>query len=103
MRRAKVLVNGTEAGILEKTGQGEEYIFRYREDYRGDPISLTMPTEKREYRFNHFPPFFDGVLPEGAMLEALLRGKKIDRKDFFSQLVAVGQDLIGSVTVEEIS
>ena len=102
MRRAKVLVNGTEAGILEETRRGEEYVYRYREDYHGTPVSLTMPTAKREYRFNHFPPFFDGVLPEGVMLESLLRQKKIDRNDLFSQLLAVGDDLVGSVTVEEM-
>lgn len=102
MRKAKVLVNATEAGILEETKRGEEYVFRYGEDYHGAPVSLTMPTVKREYRFNRFPPFFDGVLPEGVMLESLLRQKKIDRNDLFSQLLAVGDDLVGSVTVEEM-
>ncbi|MGQ3891658.1 hypothetical protein [Legionella sp. CNM-4043-24] len=35
------------------------------------------------------------------MLEALLRKYKIDRNDCFSQLVLVGQDVVGAVTIEE--
>src|SRR5437867_12759132 len=102
MRRAKVFVGGVEAGILEERERGTEYIFRYLESYQGDPVSLTMPIEERELRFDRFPPFFDGVLPEGVMLDGLLRQRKIDKDDFFSQLVAVGQDLVGAVTVEEM-
>jgi serine/threonine-protein kinase HipA len=36
------------------------------------------------------------------MLDALLRQQKIDRNDLFGQLVTVGRDLVGAVTVEEI-
>jgi serine/threonine-protein kinase HipA len=52
------------------------------------------------YEFKTFPPFFDGLLPEGAQLEGLLRLKKLDRSDYFGQLISVGQDLVGAVTVE---
>jgi serine/threonine-protein kinase HipA len=102
MRRAKVFVDGIEAGVLEELKQSTEYVFRYLESYRGIPVSLTMPVETREIHFDRFPPFFDGVLPEGVMLDGLLRQRKIDKDDLFSQLVAVGNDLIGSITVEEI-
>jgi serine/threonine-protein kinase HipA len=42
---------------------------------------------------------FDGLLPEGAQLEALLKTHKIDRNDYFKQLVTVGRDLVGSLSV----
>ncbi len=48
-----------------------------------------------------FPPFFDGLLPEGILLEGLLKQRKIDKYDYFSQIVAVGNDLVGAVTVRE--
>ncbi|MBB5347525.1 HipA-like protein [Desulfoprunum benzoelyticum] len=35
-------------------------------------------------------------------LEGLLKQRKIDRDDKFSQLVAVGTDTVGAVTVAEI-
>ena len=99
MRRARVDVSGVPAGLLEELQAGLQYVFQYDEGYTGPPASLTMPTSKREYRFTSFPPFFDGLLPEGAQLEALLRLNKIDRNDLFSQLLAVGRDLVGAVTV----
>ena len=61
-----------------------------------------MPVEQKEFEFNEFPPFFDGLLPEGIMLESLLKQKKIDKTDYFSQLIAVGADMVGAVTVEEV-
>ncbi len=101
MREARVKVNGVEAGVLQELDRGSNYVFRYFEEYSGDPVSLTMPVESREKHFDRFPSFFDGVLPEGEMLEGLHRISKIDKDDYFSQLVAVGGDLVGAVTVEE--
>lgn len=94
-------MHGVPAGILEERVPGKQYAFRYLESYAGPPVSLTMPLQTGEYLFNSFPPFFDGLLPEGVQLEALLRQNKIDRHDHFSQLVAVGNDLVGAVTVRE--
>ena len=101
MRRAKVFVGQIFAGILEEREKGKSYTFRYNDDYKGEPVSLTMPVKGREFSYDTFPPFFDGVLPEGAHLEALLRQAKIDRTDLFSQLLTVGKDLVGNVTVTE--
>jgi serine/threonine-protein kinase HipA len=103
MRKAEVYLNGTGAGILTELATGSEYLFEYHEDYSGPGISRTMPTRARIYRFSEFPPFFDGLLPEGIQLEGLLKIKKIDRNDFFSQLIAVGQDMVGAVTIKEIA
>jgi serine/threonine-protein kinase HipA len=101
MREAEVFVEGAFAGKLEEAERGKKYVFRYSEGYAGRPVSLAMPTTKREYVYESFPPFFDGVLPEGVMLEALLKQRKIDRNDLFGQLVAVGEDLVGAVSVKD--
>lgn len=100
MRKAEVFVHGIHAGDLEELVQGKSYRFCYLKDYNGPPVSLTMPVKSREFLFKHFPPFFDGVLPEGILLEGLLKQKKIDKYDYFSQLVAVGCDLVGAVSVQ---
>jgi serine/threonine-protein kinase HipA len=102
MRKANVKMHAVPAGILEEQERGAFYAFCYFQEYAGPPISLTMPLSTREYAFAGFPPFFEGLLPEGAQLEGLLRQRKIDRDDLFSQLTAVGNDLVGAVTVEEI-
>ena len=80
MRKAEVFMHGVQAGVLEELVPGKSY---------------------REFFFQNFPPFFDGLLQEGILLEGLLKQKKIDKYDYFSQLVAVGNDLVGAVTVQE--
>lgn len=99
MKKARVLVNGIFAGILEKLKS--KYIFTYDETYQGHPVSLAMPLKNKRYEYDKFPPFFEGLLPEGEMLEALLRKYKLDKKDYFGQLMKVGQDVVGAVTIEE--
>jgi serine/threonine-protein kinase HipA len=101
VRCAQILMHGQLAGTLEEIEQGKRYQFRYSKEYQGEPISLTMPVEATTYEFDRFPPFFDGLLPEGPMLDGLLRQNKIDAHDLFSQLVAVGQELVGAVTVKK--
>ena len=71
-------------------------------DYSGEPVSLTMPVSNTPYKFDCFPQFFDGLLPEGGQLEGLLKIYKIDKSDYFTQLIVTGQDLVGAVTVEEM-
>jgi serine/threonine-protein kinase HipA len=101
MRRARILVHGRPAGYLMEVERGALYRFAYEPDYDGQPVSLTMPVSKERFEFSGFPPFFDGMLPEGVQLEALLRLRKLDRDDLFGQLLAVGEDLIGAVTAED--
>ncbi len=101
MRRAEVFLAGTLAGHLIEGAEGSEYRFQYASGYSGPSISLTMPVRAEPYLFAEFPPFFDGLLPEGFQLEALLRQKKLDRNDRFGQLLIVGTDTVGAVTVRE--
>ena len=103
MRKAKIFVKGVEAGTLTELKRGKEYVFEYLNEYEGIEISRTMPTNVKVYNYDKFPPFFDGLLPEGFQLEGLLKIRKIDKNDLLSQLTAVGEDLVGVVTVKEIA
>ena len=98
LRCAEVRQAGTCAGYLQELPEGG-CRFTYLEDYTGAPVSLTLPVRREPYVFAGFPPVFDGLLPEGPQLEALLRTHKIDRSDAFAQLVTVGADLVGSLSV----
>ena len=101
MRKALLKVHGVEAGVLEELG-GEKYRVTYLPNYDGSPVSLTMPIRKNGYEFNQFPPFFEGLLPEGIMLDALLRKYKLDKNDYLGQLLTVGHDVVGAVSIEEL-
>ena len=98
MKEADVFVHGRCAGRLVEEAPGRRYTFTYEAAYEGAPVSLTMPVRDDPYRFDRFPPFFDGLLPEGWQLEALLRRRKLDRMDHMGQLLAVGMDTVGAVS-----
>ena len=95
------MVHGNRAGVLTEVSPAE-YYFEYDENYEGEAVSLTMPLNHKKYGYKSFPPFFEGLLPEGIMLEGLLRIAKIDKIDYFSQLIATGNDLVGAVTVKSM-
>ena len=86
------------AGVLTQENL-TSYTFQYDPAYNGPAVSLTMPIKDHPYSFNGFPPFFDGLLPEGIQLDGLLKTYKIDRLDYFTQLTAIGIDLVGAVTI----
>jgi len=100
-RRARIFQHGELAGVLEELADGG-WRFVYEPGYSGAPVSLTMSVRGEAWLFPDFPPVFEGLLPEGPQLEALLRTCKIDRRDAFAQLVVVGGDLVGSLTAAEI-
>ncbi|MCK5821438.1 MAG: HipA N-terminal domain-containing protein [Bacteroidales bacterium] len=102
MRIARISINRQEAGILKELVFSKRYVFEYTKGYTGPPVSLTMPLDHGVFEFDSFPSFFDGLLPEGHQLDGLLKFGKIDRNDFFAQLIAVGDDLVGNVSVKEM-
>jgi serine/threonine-protein kinase HipA len=100
MKKAEIYVDGQLAGWLIEEDKFR-YRFEYDTNYQGNPISLTMPLTKRKYEYGQFPPFFDGLLPEGIMLAMLLKQGKLDSHDYLGQLIRVGEDLVGNITVRE--
>lgn len=100
--RAEISQHGQPAGVLQGLTDGT-WTFTYSPAYTGQAVSLTLPLRREPYQFTSFPSIFEGLLPEGPQLETLLRKHKIDRNDPFRQLVTVGEDLVGSLTVREIT
>lgn len=102
MKTARIYQHKQLAGRLEMGDDGA-CRFIYEAGYRGEPVSLTMPVTQRIWDFSGFPAPFEGLLPEGIQLDALLRQRKLDRTDLFGQLLAVGGDVVGSLRIEEAS
>ncbi len=101
MRKADVCQQGEFAGTLEEI-DGSHYRFVYASGYDGEPISLALPVRDAPYEFDKFPALFEGLLPEGLQLEALLRTYKVDKQDMFQQMLIVGEDVVGSLTIREV-
>lgn len=101
MKQAKIYMYERLAGILTEDDEG--YSFAYDSDYLNDgntePISLTMPLTDRPYRDKVLMPFFDGLIPEGWLLDIAERSWKINYRDRFSLLLACCKDCIGAVSV----
>lgn len=101
MKRAKVFINSTLAGVLTEDDMG--YEFRYDSDYlksdKAEAVSLTIPLTDKPYRNNVLFPFFDGLIPEGWLLDIAEQSWKISARDRFSLLLACCKDCIGNVSI----
>ena len=101
IRQGTVYVRNVPAGILQETDSG--YLFRYHADYlnREDAsaVSLTMPLRPEPYVSYTLFPFFDGLIPEGWLLDVACRNWKINQRDRFGLLLVACKDCIGSVAV----
>lgn len=102
-RSAYVYVRNHFAGILSETDSG--YQFVYEKDYltseEAAPVSLTLPLSTEPYLSTTLFPFFDGLIPEGWLLNVVSRNWKIDVKDRFGLLLVACKDCIGSVSIQE--
>ena len=92
------------AGLLMQDEDG--YHFSYDKTYLADPgarpISLTFPLRESTYRSNILFPFFDGLIPEGWLLDIAEKNWKLNRRDRMGLLMACCRDCIGAVSVEAV-
>ena len=102
-RTAYVYVRNTFAGILSETEEGYSFVYdeKYLESDGAISVSLTLPKQKEPYTSRILFPFFDGLIPEGWLLEIVSRNWKIDRNDRFGLLLSACHDSIGNVSVRE--
>ena len=104
-KRGKVFVEKNFAGIIEqKEGL---YSFIYDEDYlkstNPKPVSLTLPLRKEAFEQKTMIPFFDGLIPEGWLLNIITENWKIKPRDRMGLLLLACKDCIGDVSVVDIS
>lgn len=101
MKQAKIYNHNLLAGVLTEDENG--YTFQYDAAYlqsdEAEAISLTMPLTEKPYNENILFPFFDGLIPEGWLLDIAEKSWKINRRDRMSLLLACCRDCIGSVSV----
>ena len=104
MRKAAIKIQNDIAGYLVQDEQG--YQFNYDDTYlkkeNASAISLTMPISQKIYNSKILFPFFDGLIPEGWLLDIAEKNWKLNTRDRMGLLLSCCKDCIGAVSVHEV-
>ncbi len=91
------------AGVLTETDAGE-YVFAYDAAYvkhhPNDFITFSMPVREEPYTENRLFPFFEGLIPEGWLLDIASESWKINKNDRMGLVLACCRNCIGAVSVQ---
>jgi serine/threonine-protein kinase HipA len=100
MLKGNVYYKDVLAGVIEETDRG--FLFTYDRAYvnkQQPPISALLPLRTEPYESKIMFPFFDGLIPEGWLLDIATEHWKIKANDRMKLLVTVCEDCIGAVKV----
>ena len=101
-RSGKVYLKNVFCGVISETDAG--YSFEYIQEYLtlsdAQPVSLTMPLTDQPFQSKTLFAFFDGLIPEGWLLDIAEKNWKINYKDRMGLLLTCCKDCIGAVSVE---
>ena len=101
MRQAQVYYKNELAGVISETDDG--FSFQYNAEYLSSessrPVSLTLPMQQKAFTSKVLFPFFDGLIPEGWLLNIAIHNWKIKPYDRFGLLITLCKDCIGCVSV----
>lgn len=101
MKKARIYYQDRLAGVLTETDDGYEYAYlpQYLSLADAKAISFAMPLTESVYKSNVLFPFFDGLIPEGWLLDVAIRNTDISVLDRMSILLLCCRDCIGAVSV----
>jgi serine/threonine-protein kinase HipA len=101
MRKAEIHMQGRLTGVLEE--RDRDYTFTYDAAYLANTdavaISLSLPLQTESFKDKRLFPFFDGLIPEGWLLDIAEHTWKLDPRDRMGLLLACCRDCIGAVSV----
>lgn len=103
MRKANVYMYDLFAGTLieDENGYSFTYDTLYLKSDKAEPISLTFPLSNNKYKSNVMFSFFDGLIPEGWLLEIAEKNWKLNPRDRMGLLIKCCRDCIGAVSILE--
>ncbi len=103
-RSGTVFYKDIPCGKISETDDG--YAFEYDSEWLQNPsaeaVSLTLPLTEKPYKSNTLFSFFDGLIPEGWLLEIAVKNWKLNPHDRMGLLLSTCQDCIGAVSVKQI-
>ena len=105
MKQGKIYLYDQYVGLLTEDETG--FTFAYDSDYLAsdgaEAVSLTLPLSDEPYHDTVLFPFFDGLIPEGWLLNIAESSWKINQRDRMSLLLACCKDCIGAVSMIPIN
>lgn len=103
-RKANVYVQNRLAGSIYETEDGYEFAYNdlYLEEENPLPVSLTLPLDEKIHKSKTLFSFFDGLIPEGWLLNIATEKWNIKRTDRFGLLLVACKDCIGDVSIVEV-
>ena len=99
-KKAKVLYGENLAGFISETDEGYEFV--YDTNYLNEsprPVSLTLPLQEESFKSKVLFAFFDGLIPEGWLLDIATEHWKVKANDRFGLLLLAWRDAIGAVSI----
>jgi serine/threonine-protein kinase HipA len=104
MRKAAIKIDDRLVGWLSQDEQGYHFVYdkAYAAQPNARPVSLTLPIQEAAFNAKVLFPFFDGLIPEGWLLDIAEKNWKLNPRDRMGLLLACCKDCIGAVSVQEI-
>lgn len=104
LRKAVIKIEDQIAGWLTEVEDGYRFVYdvSFLTKPNPKPISLTLPIQEAPYTSKVLFPFFDGLIPEGWLLDIAEKNWKLNPRDRMGLLLACCKDCIGAVGVEEV-
>jgi len=101
MRKAEIKFNELSVGWLTQDDNGFHFWYdkKYLDGEKPIAISLTLPLKEEAFDSGILFPFFDGLIPEGWLLDIVETNWKLDPRDRMGLLLACCKDCIGAVSV----
>jgi serine/threonine-protein kinase HipA len=102
MRVARIYYKDIEAGTLTETDEGTyklQYLPEYVAAYPGQFITFSMAVTPYPYTDKRLFAFFEGLIPEGWLLDIASKSWKINQNDRMGLLLACCANCIGAVSV----
>ncbi len=104
MRKAEIKMQDRTAGWLtqDENGYHFEYDAAYLQGENPEAVSLTLPLQETPFNNKVLFPFFDGLIPEGWLLNIAEKNWKLNPRDRMGLLLACCKDCIGAVSVHPV-
>ena len=104
MRKAEVKIHNSTAGWLWQDEDGYKFIYdaSYLNLPDAEPVSLTLPLRDTSYNSKMLFAFFDGLIPEGWLLDIAERNWKLNPRDRMELLLTCCKDCIGAVSIDRV-